>query len=209
MKKLYNKGPTPSSHGSRNTTSRALLEAAGIAVKTGLEGLESGVITVGKATPFLSPIFVGLEEIKTTWNLVQYRKDCLMELHDRCTTLTTWVIVRCERDSSSINVTPLQNCVDELNELVKECSQLGTWKKTIKLVADNKIEHLGRRIDALVNDMGLYATVKVSEQVEGLQAITDELAEFFKSFMVSGWRLFVVFCTHTCGTAVCQRVLKG
>lgn len=166
----------PAARSKRKVDPRDLLNALGkslgLAAKIGVEGLASGVISAGKATPVVGPICVGLEKMKEAWDKVKYRKELLMELHGRCTVLTTWVVLKCAGDSScQVDVTPLADCVAKLNALVTDCSKDGI----IRIRTNGKIEWLEKRIDDLVKDMGLGGVIKVSEQVDNVHSTVDDL----------------------------------
>lgn len=154
----------------------SMIEAVTSAAKTTIAGFASGTIEVGEATPIVAPVFVALKLVRDIFDKVKRNKKQLEELHDRCTLITTYVIIRCNTESSSISVTPLMDCVDELKVLAKNYSVRGTFSRLANCRRDGtRIQRLRDRIEALVPILALAAVVRVSEQVGGVQSDVQRL----------------------------------
>lgn len=174
-------------------------EAVRLAAKTIVEGLATGIIEVGEATPIVAPIFVALKIVKEMFDDVHRCKEHLEELHHRCIVITTYVIVKCNSKGSKIDVTPLEGCVKTLMGLALQCSVQGMFSRLVKYRRDkDQIERLRGRVEGLVQIMGLAGVVRVSEQVEGVRGDINAVSNFLKgelaeqkAFLVSFFRWII------------------
>lgn len=154
----------------------SIVDAVSSVAKMTVGGMATGVIDVGEATPIVAPIFVALKLAKDMFDKVKRNKKQLEELHDRCTVITTYVIIRCNTESSNIDVTPLMDCVDDLKALTKSYSVRGTFSKITGCRRDgNRIQRLRDRIEGLVPTLELAAVIRVSEQVGEVQTNVKRL----------------------------------
>lgn len=163
-------------HSSAETSDQSVVDAVASAAKTTVGGMATGIIDVGEATPIVAPVFVALKLAKDTFDKVKRNKKQLEELHDRCTIITTYVIIRCNTESCKISVTPLMDCLDELKALSKSFSVRGTFSRIASCRRDgSRIQRLRDRIEGLVPVLELAAVIRVSEQVGGMQSDIDRI----------------------------------
>lgn len=148
-----------SSHALDSTSRDTFLQTLGAAVGGGVSILATGVLDVGKHTPVIAPLCSALERISNHFKEQNRRRGRLMELHDRCTLLTTWVIIRYGNDTSRPPITPLRDCVHDLEKLVFGYRKLGTWRVKLWNFNGKDVDQLGRRLDSLVADMHFAVTV--------------------------------------------------
>ncbi|CAM9848556.1 unnamed protein product, partial [Sphacelaria rigidula] len=125
------------------------MEAVALAAKTVVEGLATGIIEVGEATPIVAPLFVALKLAKEMFDGVKRHREQLEELHDQCTVITTHIIIRCNAQSSKIDIAPLKKCVADLMRLATSYSVGGTFAKVVRYRRDkDRIDRLRRDIEA-------------------------------------------------------------
>ncbi|CAB1116775.1 unnamed protein product [Ectocarpus sp. CCAP 1310/34] len=129
---------------------------------------------MGKEIGFLQPVCAALGRMKDSWDEIQRNEDRLAELYELCEVITCFVVVKCDGGRNNIDVTPLSECVDDLEALVADYSRRGLCSKFCNPDSE-VIEQLGKRIENLVHVMELAATVVVSEQVGGVNAAVEDL----------------------------------
>lgn len=119
-------------------------------------------------------------ESKDSWDEIQRNEDRLVELHELCEVITSFVVVKCDGGRKTISVTPLKECVDDLEALVVDYSRRGLCSKFCNRDSE-AIERLGKRIESMVPVMELAATVTVSEQVTAMSSAVDLLIRQLES----------------------------
>lgn len=187
-------------HGAVADVLGATMDGVRLATKTTVEGLATGTVELGEATPIVAPTLVSLKMVGEMLEDVRRNKERLEELHGRCVVITTYVIIRCNTGGSKIDVTPLEDCVQALRGLAARVSVRGTFAGVAKYRPDKTvIEGLRDRIEGLVPAMELTGVVRISEQLEtvrrGIETISNALkgnSAEKKTRLVSTWRWVLV-----------------
>lgn len=180
MTQHVSQGQAPE-QGATESVSESTMETVALAAKTVVEGLTAGIVGVDEAPPTVTPLVVALKFAKEALDGVKRHKERLEELYDRCTMVTTYVIIRCKSASSKIDIGPLETCVEEVRELAARCSIRGMFAKIERYQESDRIEGLRRQIKALVPTMGLGGVARVSEQVESVQNGVKAIADVLKA----------------------------
>lgn len=144
------------------------------AIRSAAGVIATGTLEIGREIAFLSPVCAALERMKDSWDQIQRNEDRLAELHELCEVITSFVIAKCDGGRVNIDVTPLKDCVDDLEALVVDYSKRRMCLKFCNPDSE-AIERLGMRIENLVPAMNLAATVAVSEQVDAAGSAVDSL----------------------------------
>lgn len=172
------------------------MEVVSLATQTVVEGLASEIIEVGSATPIVAPVFVALKLARRMFDGVKRHREQLEELHDQCTVITTHVIIKCNTQSSKIDIAPLEKCVADLIALATRNSIGGMFAKIGTYRRDkNRIDKLRREIEALVPIMGLGGVVRVSEQLESVRSDIERIADAIKATSIEHKTLLVSGCS--------------
>eukprot|EP00752_Nemacystus_decipiens_P010888 g9681.t1 len=148
----------------RGDAVQAARETARLGVSTVVEGVATGIIEVGAATPVVAPLCVALLKVKGVVDGVSRNKEELEEMHKWCRLITEQVIVKAKASSTStIDVSPLQKCVDELNKVAKRHRDRGRLARFVHSRNDGEdIQRLRVSIQTVVPIMGLAAVVDLS-----------------------------------------------
>lgn len=193
------RGGSAPKHGLRSTAedmSQSTMEAVTLAAKAAAEGVVSGVIDVGEATPVVAPVFVALKLVMELFDAVKRHKDQLEELHQRCAMITTYVIVRCNTSSCAIDVTPLNECVEEIGVLASRYSVGGMFAKVGRYRRDrDRLGGLRSRIENLVSIMGLSGVAVVSSQVGDVRSDLERVAAGLQAGSKEQTAILVRVCT--------------
>lgn len=144
------------------------------ALKMSVGIIATGTLEMGKEISVLQPVCAALERMKDSWDEIQRNEDRLAELHELCEVITSFVVVKCDGGRETIDITPLKQCVDDLEALVVDYSRRGLCSKLCNRDGE-VIERLGKRIEDVVPVMDLAATVAVSEQMAGMGSAVDQL----------------------------------
>ncbi|CAM9689674.1 unnamed protein product, partial [Laminaria digitata] len=113
---------------------------------------------LGEELPFINPVLKTLNAIREKVETVRRNREGLTALHKRCTSITERVIDKCRQNpSSEMDVTPLEECVEDVRNLVERCS---IWRNKVlvalKASSDkDEIAELNARVDRLTGDLGL------------------------------------------------------
>lgn len=136
-------------------------ETARATASTVVEGVVSGIITVGAATPVVQTFCIALQEAKGIVDGAKRNKEQLEKLRERCESITVQVIDKARASTSSqIDLTPLEKCVDEIKALVKRYDAQGCCARLVQFRRDgDDIEGLRETIEAVVPVMGLAVGV--------------------------------------------------
>lgn len=141
-------------------------ETARVTSSTVVEGVVSGIITVGAATPVVQTFCIALREAKGIVDEAKRNKEQLEKLGKRCELITVHVINKAKASTSSqVDFTPLEKCVDDIKALVKRYDAQGCCARLVQFRRDgDDIEGLRETIEAVVPVMGLSAGVTAVEQ---------------------------------------------
>lgn len=169
------------------------LATVGAAVGGTVGILATGILDLGEHTPVIAPLCNALKRVKNYFEEKRRRWCRLMELHDRCTLLTTWVIIRYDEESSRLPITPLRDCVDELEKLVIKYAKLSAWRRWSWSFDGKDVDELGRRVDGIVIAMHFAVTVNSADHI---RLMAERLLEDKKESGVS-LRIRAVTKFHT------------
>ena len=101
--------------------------------------------------------------MRQTLEKVQGCKERLTELHHHCELITTYVILQDGIDGSQLDITPLKNRVDELNDVVQTYAQKTRCRAYLHFFLwGDDIDSLKRGIDTVVCVMGLAASARAA-----------------------------------------------
>ena len=159
-------------------------EAARVTILTAVKGVANGVITVGAKTPIVAPLCVALLEAKDVVDRACRNKEELKEVSARCGMIAVQVIAEFKTSpTSTIDVTPLEKCVEKLEEVARRYHDQGRLSRMVQFRRDgDDIRRLSDRIDAVVPIMGLAGVFGVAE---GVASIEDRLKDVQKMVVSS------------------------
>lgn len=137
----------------------AAAEASKLALQIGSTAADAilFVADLGEELPIIQPVLKVLRAVRETLETVKSNQEGLAALHERCTYITACVIEKCRGSPlSEIDVTPLVNCVEEVENVVRRCSRRGRLLGALKASSDrDDIAGLNARVDRLTGDLGL------------------------------------------------------
>ena len=166
----------------RGDAVQAAHEMARLGVSTVVEGVATGIIEVGTATPVVAPLCVALLKAKGIVDGVSRNKEELAEMHAWCHLITEQVIDKAKASTAStIDVSPLQSCVDDLKKVAKRCRDRGRVSRLVHSRKDGEdIQRLRDSIQTLVPIMGLAGVVNLMVRLP-LPSMTVAIVNAFKS----------------------------
>lgn len=142
-----------------------------------VEGVATGIIEIGAATPFVAPLCVALIKAKGVVDGASRNKEELAELCELCDLITVQVIDKA-KDTPTIDVSPLQKCIDKLNEVAKRYHDQGWLARLAQFRRDgDDIQRLRARIEAVVPIMGLAGVVNIMEGVANIGDRYEDLRQ--------------------------------
>jgi len=149
---------------------QATRETARLGVSTVIEGVATGIIEVGAATPVVAPLCVALLKAKDVVNGASRNKDDLKQLSDRCDMITVQVIDECKRKGSNVDVSPLVACIDKLTDVAQRYHTKGRVARMAHFRKDgDDIQRLRDRIEAVVSTMGLAGVINIQDQLDDVR----------------------------------------
>lgn len=145
----------------RDDTVQAAHETARLGFSTVVEGIATGIVEVGAATPVVAPLCIALLKAKVVVDGARRNEEELKELLQWCNVITEQVIDKAKvSNTSTIDVSPLQTCVDKLNVVADRYHGQGCLSKLKQFRRDgDDIQRLRARIQAVVPIMGLAGVV--------------------------------------------------
>lgn len=158
---------------------QATREAARLGVSTVVEGVATGIIEIGATTPVVAPpLCVALLKAKGIVDGASRNKEELAERCERCDLITVQVIDKTKAsNTSTIDVDPLQKCVDKLEEVAKRYHDQGRLARLAQFRRDgDDIQRLRGRIEAVVPIMGLAGVVTIVDQLEDVRQMVVRLS---------------------------------
>eukprot|EP00752_Nemacystus_decipiens_P013300 g11780.t1 len=150
----------------------AVAEAAGLAVKIGAAAADTFelVADLGEELPLVQPVLKTLRAINEKVETAKSNSEELAVLHQRCAYTTACFIVKCRRDASELDVTPLEDCIKTVEKVVGRCGHRGIVSRVLKASSDkDEILRLKERIRDLEGDLSL-AGIAVLERMGKSQA---------------------------------------
>ena len=120
------------------------------------------VAEVGREVPIASAVLQAFRAVHDTVEKVNYNKNELEALRDRCKYLTTSALTTCGGRSTGLNLKPLEDCLLDAAKVVEKC---GGRKRAMKVARATKdkgeIDNFNTRLDRLVIDMGLSGIMEI------------------------------------------------
>lgn len=152
----------------RGEAVQAAQETARLGVSAVVESVATGIIEIGAATPVVAPLCVALLKAKGIVDGASRNKEELGELCERCDLIAVQVIDKAKAsNTSTIDVFPLQKCVDKLEEVAERYHDQGRLARLAQFRRDgNDIQRLRARIEAVVPIMGLAGVVNNGEKLD-------------------------------------------
>lgn len=152
-------------------------QAARETARLGVEGVAAGIIEIGAATPVVAPLCVALLKAKEVVDGASRNKEELDELQMICKIITEKVIDKAEASkTSTINVKPLQECVDQLKVVAERYHDRGRLARLVHFRTDgDDIQRLRARIRDIVPIMTLVLGVDLWVRLPS-QSITGEIS---------------------------------
>lgn len=162
----------------RGDAVQAAQETARLGISTVVEGVATGIIEIGAATPVVAPLCVALLKAKGIVDGASRNKEELAELCERCDLVTVQVIDKAKAsNTSTIDVSPLQGCVDKLDEVAKRYHDQGCLARLAQFRRDgDDIQRLRARIEAVVPIMGLAGVVNIMDRLEDVRQMVVRLS---------------------------------
>lgn len=136
----------------------ATAEATQLAARMGSAAADaiSFVTDLGEELPLLQPVLKTLKAIREKVEIAKSNREDLEALHQRCAHITACFIVKCRRDSSELDVAPLEDCVQTVGRAVDRFSRRGKLRRVLKASSDrDEILRLKERIGDLEGDLSL------------------------------------------------------
>lgn len=133
-------------------------EVARLALKIGSATADavSFVADLGEELPLVQPVLKTIKAIREKIDAAKSNQEELAALHQRCAHITACFIVKCTRDSSELDVAPLEECTKAVERVVGRCSHRGMVSRIIKASSDkDEIFRLKERIGDLEGDLTL------------------------------------------------------
>lgn len=141
-------------------------EFMGLGVGSVVDGLVTGVIKAGAATPLVAPLIVMLKQAKDLVDKAARHKEELEKLLEFCGVATAQVIDTYNDSLECFDITPLEKCIEELREVSGDCDgKSGAISELRGLNDDDRIEKLGERLGAHVSITALGARRQHSNQL--------------------------------------------
>ena len=151
----------------KESVSRKKSNAAFESLQIAFGGLVTSTLLLGGQTP-LAPVCSALQIVRVGLEEVRGRKERLQDLHRKCELLTTYAILQDGVDGSQVDMTPLEDCIGELNALVQTCADRSRCVAYLhmSLLSYGEIVSLERGIDTVVSVMTLAASTRGAIEAE-------------------------------------------
>eukprot|EP00752_Nemacystus_decipiens_P008588 g7668.t1 len=151
---------------------QATRETTRLGVSTVVESVAEGIIEIGAATPVVAPLCKALLKAKGVVDAASRNKEELEKLRQRCEMITVQVIDKTKSSkTSTIDVKPLQECVDKLKEVAERYDDRGRFARLVRFRRDgDDIQRLRVRIEAVVPVMGLSSVVANGQKLDRILA---------------------------------------
>lgn len=151
----------------RDEAGAAVRGTAALGVAIVAEVLASGAIESCADVRFVCPLLMLLKQAKGVVDKAVRRQDELKELHKLCGIFTGQVIDKYHATPSAFDISPLQECIEELNEVAEYYGHnRSVLNKPHSPRHGDRIQNLRERIGQLVPVMDLVAGVNTSNKLE-------------------------------------------
>eukprot|EP00903_Cladosiphon_okamuranus_P014799 g13708.t1 len=150
-------------------------EATRLALKIGSAAADamSFVADLGEELPLVQPVLKTLRTIRDKVETAKTNPEELTALHHRCAYITACFIVKCRRNSSELDVAPLEDCIRAVEKFVGRCARRGVVSRVLKASSDkDEILRLKERLRDLEGDLSL-AGIAMLEKMGKSQAETQ------------------------------------
>lgn len=141
-----------------SASSGAAANAANLALRLGSNVADAVSLAadLGQDLPGIGPVLNTLQAIREKVETVKNNREELKALEERCTYFTACVVIKFKKNRcSQIDVTPLETCVANMQNVVKRCSGRRKWLRALKASSDkDEIAGLNARVSRLVSDLG-------------------------------------------------------
>lgn len=168
--------------------SDAAAEAARIAAKMGSVAVDvvSFMTELGEEVPVIQPVLKSLIKIRETAEAVESNREELEALHKRCTYITAFFITKRRRNTSSeLDVTPVEDCIEEVKKFVERCRRRGRMSRILKASRDKgEIAGLNERIDRVAVDLGLAGLATLEGKTDGVRDMLVSCVVSMKSTLI-------------------------
>lgn len=147
---------------------QATREATRLTISTLVESVATGIIEVGTATPVVAPLCVALRNAKGIVDEASRNQEDLKGLCAQCELITVQVIDRFRAsNASTIDVSPLRKCVDELQGVAERQQDQGRLVRLARFRKNgDEIQRLRARIERAISIMGLAGVVNNDEKLD-------------------------------------------
>lgn len=154
-------------------TAQDVRETARLGIPAVVKGIATGIIEIGAATPVVAPLCKALLKAKGIVDRASRKKEELEELCEQCDLITWQVIDKADAlNTSTIDVSRLQGCIDELKEVAERYHGKGRLARLAHSGRDgDDIQRLRARIEAVVPIMGLAVGMNNAKKLEQVQQI--------------------------------------
>ena len=165
----------------RGDAVQAAREGARVTALTVVELFAGGAIEIGASAPVVGPLCTALLKAKEVVDAASRNKEELAELQKSCEQFTAQVIDKAEASkTSTIDVKPLQECVDKLKEVAERYHDRGCLARFAQSRRDgDDIQRLRKRIEAVVPIMGLSGVVNNGEKLDQILVRNVPVANYF------------------------------
>ena len=169
----------------RGDAVQAAREGARFTVLTVVESMAAATIEIGASAPVVAPLCAALLKAKGVVDAASRNKEELEELHERCEMVTVQVIDKAKASkTSTIDVKPLQECVDKLQVVAERYHDRGRLARLAQSRRDgDDIQRLRARIEAVVPIMGLAVGVINGAKLDQIMVRSVSGCKFLHEFL--------------------------
>ncbi len=152
----------------RGDAGQAAREGARFTVLTVVESFAAATIEIGASAPVVAPLCAALLKAKGVVDAASRNKEELEELHQKCEMITVQVIDKAKASKTfTIDVKPLQECVDKLKEVAERYHDQGRLARLAQFRRDgDDIQRLRKRIEDVLPIMGLERVLDNGEKLD-------------------------------------------
>ncbi|CAN0075431.1 unnamed protein product [Scytosiphon promiscuus] len=163
------------------TAGNAAAEAARLAIEMGSAAVDlvSFMACLGEELPVMNSALKTLKTIRVTVESVRSHMEEIEVLENRCTYMTACFIIKCRQNpSSTMVVTPLEDCMEEVENFTRRCSRRGKLSRVLKASSDkDEIAELNARLNRLTGDLGLAGIATLEGKIDGMTAILERMGK--------------------------------
>ena len=126
-----------------------MMDVTKLILNTGSTAIDVAALVseVGREMPMASAVLTAFLAVQNNFETVRANKENLEGLRERCSYLTASVVQKCRGSSIGLNLTPLEDCLRDVAEVVKRCGGRNNMMKVLKAASDKgEIENLNKRL---------------------------------------------------------------